>query len=84
MVIGYAALNILPPLLVESTTVVEDWLRLCANPLSRTSEHMEQILGKSYTDASGLAKTGIDYVSLCKILWIAGWGIVFRRVSRLL
>lgn len=84
MIIGYAALNILPPLFVESTTVVEDWLRLCANPLSRTSEHMEQILGKSYTDASGLVKIGTDYVSLSKILWLAGWGIVFRKVLRLL
>ena len=84
MIIGYAALNLLPPLFVESATVVGDWLRLCANPLSRTSEHMAQILGKSYTDASGFVKIGIDYVSLSKILWLAGWGIVFRKVLRLL
>ena len=45
---------------------------------------MAQILGKSYTDASGLVKIGIDYVSLSKILWLAGWGIVFRKVLRLL
>ena len=82
MTVGYTVLNALPPLFVESTAIVEDWLRLCANPLSRTSGHMEQLLGESYAKASDLVKIGIDYVSLIKILWMAGWGIVLRKVVR--
>ena len=81
MIVGYGLLNLLPGLFIENFAASE-WLLLCASPLKKTPQHLENILDLKYAKLSVSVKAGLGFIGVGEVLWLAGCGIMIRKALR--
>ena len=78
LVVGYGVINLLPVFWVDQFALF-DWLQLCFNPLRKTTQNFQTVVGDNYT---AIPKIVPGLISFVELVWVGAWGLILRKAIR--